>query len=623
MLSGTSLLKIFGFSVVVATLILTGSVDPPTWISTRQCPAQNPQRFVEQHLTSVRNPKVVMVNPSEMLESAHAGSSFEVPTIHGDPYVQVSHLDMRHGRFEMNVQPSIPLRDPGGLQTYRGQLTEEDHPFDSLVALFFGVQDEGRPGFVSGFIVESVSHPERSWDFIEPARPLMMSIARRTSDGSLSRSDVRNCLGKGLPWHVIYQAKDVSKGFISQLEPARDVKAVIERLETPFNIWPGATFNVNAHIANHTDPGHDQGNNHHHLDVPDESPEPGHQVVTDVEFLVDGDPVATVTDLAVTRGDPEVVSFTYRFSSQQHATLTVRTEGNEMERDVNVTNKEDALDPPPAEFASIPFVAIADAEFYDFHQQMAQKTWWEGQAEVINLADAFFNSQIDDFRLLIRGLEAWREGASNGPGQAVIGALGTSEAINAYTLLCSFAQDVPEAVPNMHPNRPPGLTHLFTGRDLGPIPEPMAVSDAGGGFCESSCSQVGGNVVGLAEGVGGYKRASSTPPSCANAPLTHPQDLDPEAYHGLSQHMPHDTNSTECDEFGLCGRKNANSGYQASLYQRFILLAHELGHNLGANHSEDPTSIMYTPLQNTIRFKLDAYRQRNIREINECWKTCK
>lgn len=622
MFSGTTFVKILGLSVVGAALILSGSIDLPTRISMQQCPAGNPQRFVERHLTSVRNPQVVMVNPAEMLESAHVGSSITIPTVHGPQDVDISLLDMSHADFNITVNPPRPLGGSGDLQTFRGQFKFGEFN-DSLVALYFGVPNGDNPGYVSGFLVTSVSNPEQPWDFIEPARPLMISIARRTSNGSLSEGDVRACLPEGASWHIIYRAEDVSDSFVSQLEPARDVKAVVERLETPFNIWPNAQFNVIAHIANHTDPGHNQGNNHHHLDVPDESPAPGHQVVTDVEFLVDGDPVATVTDLAVTRRDPEVVSFPYRFSSQGRYTLTVRTEGNEMERDVNVTNKQDALDPPPAEFTSIPFVGVADAEFYDFHQAMTQKTWWEGQVEVINLADAFFNSQVNGFRLRIRGLEAWREGASNGPGEAVIGAFETSDAINAYTLLCNFAQDVPGAVPNMHPDSPPGLTHLFTGHDLGPIPEPMAVSDAGGGFCENTCTQVGGNVVGLAEGVGGYKRASSIPPSCERAPLTHPQDLEPKAYHGLSQHMPHDPNSTQFQRMTFDKiRKNANVGYQATLYQRFLLLAHEIGHNLGANHSEDPTSIMYTPLQRTIRFKLDEFRQRNVREIQECWRTC-
>ena len=637
MLSVTTLAKIVALGVVGVALALSGSIEWPNQVSAVQsgCPAPSPERFVQTHLTSVEDLKVVSINPTVMHTAATDDGVFDVPLLRKDTDgslnadfqpVHVSRYPIAHEGFRMREMRARERRlGARELWTFRGGLAQ--YP-NSLAALYVRPSHEGSPGFVSGYLLENVNvtdpnMAQSGWHFIEPARPLMMGIAQRSE--SLSTADVGNCLSEQAAWHVIYQVRGTSDAFSMQVEPARDVKGVVNRLEAPFNIWTNTPFSVNAHIANLTDP---------ELNLADDVPSmTGHQVATDVTFLVDGDDVAEIEDLPVTRGDPEVVSFSHEFSSAGRHTLIVRADGNEMKRVVNVvpepadkTTKLEVLKAAAAPEAldTMPFVGVADDAFFDLYSSMVQKTWWEGQVEVINLMEAFFREKIEGFGLRIQALEAWTKAAPSRPGRAVESALASAgiephEVINAYTLLCNFAQDVPSEVPNYESDAP-GLTHLFSGRDLGPIPQPMVVSDAGGGFCQNSCSQVGGNVVGLAQGVGGYKRGSTLgSKSCANS-LTQPESFDPVAYHGLSQHGPHNPHSA--DSMGSDSRENANAGYQATLYQRFILLAHEIGHNLGANHSSDEASIMYTPLQNTIRFKLDRLRQRSDREIRQCWKTC-
>jgi hypothetical protein len=102
----------------------------------------------------------------------------------------------------------------------------------------------------------------------------------------------------------------------------------------------------------------------------------------------------------------------------------------------------------------------------------------------------------------------------------------------------------------------------------------------------------GPDVVGLAEGVGGIWRTGST--GCRSSEGT----LTPSANHSLSQHAP---------KFRL--GSEANDQYQATLYQRFLIIAHEIGHNVSLPHSDDPNSVMRAILMNepdgdSIEFKL-------------------
>lgn len=558
------------------------------------------ETFVQDHLTSIPNPELEKVNPDD-LRVDKSGGLIEVPTPAGKKIVQVEHLDMKYRSFTMRKRTK---RDSSRilsqtLRTFRGQLTQFNN---SLVALYIGKPDDGRPGFVSGYLISNTTNPtEASWYFIEPARPMMMGIAQRTSDIQVSKVD--DCLKEEEPWHVIYRAgvEEAGDPFSVQLEPARDVKLVVNRLDAPFNIQLGASFDVKAQIANLTLQGVNADSK------------------SDVRFFVDGTKVHEISSLTVERGESVEKEFTHSFDEPGQYRLTVRTEGNAMTRIINVSETK-----KPASFDNIPFLGVADAAFYDLYEEMSQKTWWEGLSEVTNLVDAFYGEQFDGLGFRIRALEAWTRG---GPGGEEVvkrefrDELDEDEelegsAINAYTVLCHYAQDWPKSVPKTAVDAP-GLSHLFSGRDLGPIPDPMAISDTGDALCEANCSQVGANVVGLAEGLGGFRRTTARPPSCEGS-LTEPQDLDPEAYHALSQHAPHEPTSPKLEE----SEKDANSKYQATLYHRFLLLAHEIGHNLGANHSPDKTTIMYTPLQNTIQFKLDSDEdgQNNEQEIRQWWR---
>lgn len=93
--------------------------------------------------------------------------------------------------------------------------------------------------------------------------------------------------------------------------------------------------------------------------------------------------------------------------------------------------------------------------------------------------------------------------------------------------------------------------------------------------------------MGLTEGIGGVFNDRSN--GCESQKLT------PAGHHSLSQQLP-DALSLDCQPDCL----DTNKNYQAILLQRFLLVAHELGHNLGALHtdSNDDTTVMSSPLQN-------------------------
>jgi len=627
MISDSTLLKMTALAALIAVIMLSQGPFSPS------CTAPSPEAFVQNHLTSVENPRLVKLNLAAMFSGGEAMRSINVPTVSGpsnrdivDRRVSLDYFDMHDPSFQLVERTSTDETSSVFLQTYRGQIQQAELG-DSTVALYFGTDASNNAQFVSGYIVESVSEPDLPWYFIEPARPLMLGIAQHSYGRSPTVTEVETCLSSTESWHVIYRAKDTTRDFSLQLEPARDVKATISRIKAPFNVIAGDQFTVEATIENLTDGQLDDLGTDRHL------------VDTTVVFLVDGQVIESRQSPDVTRGDPmpPIENFSHSFNSDELGPhrLTVRTDGNEMTRLIYVL-ESDKSSVPDEILQPIPFVGVADAAFFELYQQMDQKSWWDSQAEVLNLVDEFYRTQIADFRLKVRALEAWTNTRGDRPGKPIEDALSSyadqSEVINAYTLLCNFAQDVPAVVPKTTPSAP-ALVHLFSGEDLGPVPEPMTVSDTGGGFCQSTCTQVGGNVVGLAEGLAGYKEEKSTPNvrdrSCYDY-LTEPRELDPAAYHGLSQHAPHDPEALKFqtglvyeDEHGdEKSRKNANSMYQGTLHQRFLLLAHEIGHNLGANHSSDPTSIMYTPLKSSIRFKLDESGQRNKEEIRVCWNIC-
>lgn len=295
-----------------------------------------------------------------------------------------------------------------------------------------------------------------------------------------------------------------------------------------------------------------------------------------------GQPVTIPSTLM---GDPEVIV----------SPLSLRASGFEMV-DLDPAQREPQNDqPPPPPSGSLtrpvvlPVVLVGDEAFLDFYDRVVQeKAWWEGQEEVFHLVEALYREQIrtsagdPGLLLRVRALEVRTHSA------------GVSISSDAYSQLCRFAQGTPpSSIPHTDGN--PMLVHLMTGYDLALIPDDSALADSGGGFCNMACGSVGTDIVGLAEGVGGLKAPFSTGCSVPLSALEKDPSLFTPAHHSLSQQVPKAPSV-----------RSANENYQTLLYQRFLLMAHELGHTLGVHHSMDPTTVMHLPLSPSTRFTLDT-----------------
>lgn len=340
-------------------------------------------------------------------------------------------------------------------------------------------------------------------------------------------------------------------------------------------------------------------------------------------------------------------------SQHQHGHRELTIDGNSADSNINTTMEQTtgALESifTLREPASPLVVAVADKRFTDTYTEIEEKEWFEAQEEVLHLVVEFYREQVG-ITLQVMKQEGWVEG---GPGETggvdnetiFRYANGNEKDFHAFDLMCHFAQgrvqtashtilnnrdfvpfrvlpdhdhnqtDFVETVSNNLPK--PTLVHLFTGKNLGPVQisarEATQVSDSGCCFCEDSCGGDGRNrIVGLAEGVGGIWSFSND--SCFNP------DGDTgntqQAHHSITQQVPK-PNSTNDNEDS---NPDTNENYQATLFQKFLLVVHEFGHNLAARHSDDPTSIMTTPLfsnpnepenpddpeQNFIQFTIDG-----------------
>ena len=236
-----------------------------------------------------------------------------------------------------------------------------------------------------------------------------------------------------------------------------------------------------------------------------------------------------------------------------------------------------------------------------------EETWLDGQLKVLNLVRSFYQ-EVN----LTLDIHQPREFDDSSP--VPVEALPFTENpllalmpdqngdgipdLNAFTYLCHFAQGFPNeptVPPTVSNITSPYIVHLFTGQDLGPVyldeGSPL-LNDSGCCLCEVNCGMKGPDVIGLAEGVGGVWQLSST--GCRSSDGV----LSPAANHALSQHTP---------KFRL--GSEANDQYQATLYQRFLIVAHEIGHNASLPHSGASDSVMSAMLVNepdgdNIEFKL-------------------
>ena len=303
---------------------------------------------------------------------------------------------------------------------------------------------------------------------------------------------------------------------------------------------------------------------------------------------------------------------------------------------------------------NISLVAVADRAFASLYKNVIrEKFWWEGQEEVLLLVHAFYEKTID-INLQLRSMELWEADPINpgasGPGatpvdsgsihgdlSAEVGGLindsimnGSSTLtkdgdmdINALQLLCDFAQGVmientslqaASVIPldgaTNHLVSSSGINmiaHLFSGYDFAS----SLSGDGGGILCEgggcggtedSSPMEVG-DVLGMAEGLGGFDSNSASPcTNLANESMMNNGSifLSP-GHHSVSQHAPE---RIFCAASSPCP-SILNNQYQATLFQRFLIVSHEIGHNLGFEHAGiDSNSVMQSPLNKDIQFRL-------------------
>ncbi|MBI1741910.1 hypothetical protein HYR54_02460 [Candidatus Acetothermia bacterium] len=216
-----------------------------------------------------------------------------------------------------------------------------------------------------------------------------------------------------------------------------------------------------------------------------------------------------------------------------------------------------------------------------FNQIQDEKEWWQRQEEVANLVDSLFAFGGNDFprmNLRLQALETWQDG---GPG-STIPTSGEQNA-TAVALLCDLVDPGKFPHTDQQSGSVTGIVHLMSGRNFAP----MEKTDFGGNATDfAAMVDRKKGIIGLAENIGGVGvRTDNRHITCLN-----PQNpgvgiiFNPPAHHSISQHVP----------WRRPGETTANTAggdtrnYNALLYQRFLLMAHELGHNLNAPHTLIP-----------------------------------
>lgn len=586
--------------------------------------------------------------------------------------------------------------------SFRGIVTELDpfgNPYErSLVALHIqsdGDRDgDGRDevGFVSGFVILDIDDQgPNDWFFIEPVRPLLRPLV----DGNAKAQQVlENCIPARKHTHIVYNAADTD--FAIVLDPITTAKATITGFNTPCAVVIEESITIEVTITNQTTQTESgeiaftkqglpfDGRNFRLSSVnnskkpkDDDTPQTRRGTQETFTTTTQADQFgyleigaetseSSVTHIVmVTDGIPKVQSApaeaAMHFDCNCDGFLS-QEELDKAQNTKNLSHKDRAYleylqssgqlffpvpDPP---FQEISFVTVGDEDYYLLYENIiGEKTWWEGQEEVLNLVAVFYSTKFPDLKFKPISYEAWTY-QNNGPlelnqltAPQFLGDNGDpTSSLNAYTLLCHFAQEIyPEApltsattvssgvpkirntpLPHQHAIRDQiTLVQLFSGHDLGPFPTESALADEGDGWCSSSCSSVDSKIVGLAEGTGGFQNQISQ--SCILDNLKDPVGFEPEAHHGVSRVSP------------IIGTpdRNPNRNYQANLYERFLLVTHEVGHNLGGPHSvlaikdaagdvffPDYDTVMYTPLTKLVKFKI-AGQSRS--QIILCWNGCK
>jgi hypothetical protein len=183
-----------------------------------------------------------------------------------------------------------------------------------------------------------------------------------------------------------------------------------------------------------------------------------------------------------------------------------------------------------------------------------------------------FSAQSPSFRssfyLKKYKFQGWPNDNGGGPGSGL-------NDINAYNLLCDFAQDDWQ-----HPEPSgPKIVFLLSGKDLDSVQKTLGfgIRDIGDTICSADCASNGKDIIGLAEGRGGFRKSEPNDPSSRSCSKKDPHDQFPipPDHHALGQ---------------MVGKKSpppsptSTTNYQALLPQEEKLMEHEFGHLVGAQH---------------------------------------
>jgi hypothetical protein len=560
---------------------------------------------------------------------------------------------LREGAFEVKLNggllPSVespnPLLSLLGERAFRGGI--EGYP-NSLVALYIqqdrSINGVYQPGFISGFLLEDKDDPNKPWYFIEPLRPLLkMAVAPlyKNPGVSYTETDVDICFYKWRYAHIVYKAGNAIVGhppsFHIDLDPVRHTESnrhanMVYTRVAPLQVIAGRFIP------------HDRQGRGVVVEVTT-AQELQSLVITEklpagftVTIIPSRSQTCAVTFIAPNVFDCKAMNLnpnervTIAYQAQAgptpdpSAVIEGSAESTAMDGQkltFSLISRLDVVSVPPVSSAAInrtiPLVAVGDSDFYRLYTGIIkEKAWWEGQEEVLNLVGSFYSEKVPGLQFKVRALEAWRPlpllpaevGPSVSPGSTIPAIPG----INAHSLLCHFAQGMPLIRVPHTDVRDPMVVHLFSGYNLRSLPSHTAIADFGGHICEDFCGAFGRDIVGLAEGIGGFRRPLSNSCSASVNPLMIPARFDPSAHHSLSQHSPKPNSSDPTAP---------NVNFSANLYQRFLLTAHEFGHNLGATHVDDDQdegqSIMHSHLSNTIRFELHPISKG---QIIHCLVSC-
>lgn len=555
--------------------------------------------------------------------------------------LNLSPVALRSDDFLMKLNSfDLPADALPTSRAFRGTLVGQP---DSLAALYIQPDRELngtlQPGFVSGYLVENVNDPASAWTFIEPVRPLIKPLLQpHNPQGTFELADLDVCLSRSSNPHVVYEAGDTLS--VMDLDPTRSVKPGLVAYVAPCRTAVDFPVLFQGQMQNQTDQTWEARVELRVDDVAVAAQtltlEPGAQTLVDFQHAFDATGqyeagiAFSTTGFSSTNLRPiqveasldlielmdgncdgginlsELQAAQGYFDQQTALPISERFITDDAFAAITSFYEKNEVMAQPIAFETLTVNAVGDAAFYTLYSDVIEeKAWWEGQEELLNLVSAFYGAELSSLDVRLGTLEAWTEG---GPGTGIpdLNADGEPD-INAYTVLCQFAQGVPTSTIHSHSDSLI-IGHLFSGQDFAPFKVGKAVADTGDSFCENTCSEAGTEILGLAEGRGGLREPGST--SCADQPLDEPRVLNPGGHHSVSQQAP---------EVLIQSDKITNVNYQATLHQRFLLVAHELGHTLGAQHSTDASSIMHSPMQHTIRFALDDVSRG---EILNCLAYC-